>query len=377
MLCIKCKKEIPDGSSFCNHCGKQQTPKKYVRRRGNGQGTAFKRGRTWTASAVIGWRWDDQDRRQPVRKTKGGFSTKSEALEYIPTLRNAPEAKEATTLSSLWTLWSQNSLPKLSNSKQTAYKIAYKKIAPIVHYEISTLTIQQLQDIVNSKARTFYPARDIKTVLVALYTRAVAEQETPTNLAEYIELPQLVEKEQEAFTEEEQNAFWADYAEGNHFTGYILLMIYTGMMPGELFDAKKSMIDFEAQTIIGCGKKTRKRKETPIVLCDAIIPVLQTLCDNTKGDKLLRMNRDNFYKAYRETLERCGVRPLKPYSCRHTTATALALGDIPLSVVKEVMRHSKITTTQRYVHVGVAPMLDAVNKLDIKAQTTQSEALDM
>ena len=59
---------------------------------------------------------------------------------------------------------------------------------------------------------------------------------------------------------------------------------------------------------------------------------------------------------------RCKCRPLTPYACRHTTASALTLQDIPPSVIQEVMRHTKFTTTQRYIHIGVAPMLDAVNK---------------
>ena len=34
MLCIKCKKDIPDGSKFCNHCGAKQEKK--ARRRADG-----------------------------------------------------------------------------------------------------------------------------------------------------------------------------------------------------------------------------------------------------------------------------------------------------------------------------------------------------
>lgn len=36
------------------------------------------------------------------------------------------------------------------------------------------------------------------------------------------------------------------------------------------------------------------------------------------------MGRDQFYKEFHMILERCGCRNLTPYSCRHTTATALA-----------------------------------------------------
>ena len=44
MECIKCKKEIPDGAPYCCWCGKKQEARRN-RARGNGQGSAYQRGR--------------------------------------------------------------------------------------------------------------------------------------------------------------------------------------------------------------------------------------------------------------------------------------------------------------------------------------------
>lgn len=76
-------------------------------------------------------------------------------------------------------------------------------------------------------------------------------------------------------------------------------------------------------------KKTEKRRETPIVLADFIVPVVSDLCEHTDGEKLIKINKDKFYETYYATLERAGYRPLTPYSCRHTAATTLAEGNIP------------------------------------------------
>lgn len=206
----------------------------------------------------------------------------------------------------------------------------------------------------------------IKTVLNTLLNFAVAEQWIQTNLAEFITLPELDEKEMEPFTEIELHRLWDAYGKGEAFVGFILLMIYSGMMPGELFLFKKSMVDWEACEIRGCGLKTKKRKETPIVFPEIIAPVLLELCQQSKSrvGNVLCMNRDNFYKEYHSTLQRVGVRDLPPYSCRHTTATALALGNIAPSVIQEVMRHTKFTTTQRYIHPDTAAAHEAINHLD-------------
>ena len=49
MKCCKCRKEIPNESKFCLKCGAKQKISQSRHTRGNGQGTAIKRGSTWTA----------------------------------------------------------------------------------------------------------------------------------------------------------------------------------------------------------------------------------------------------------------------------------------------------------------------------------------
>jgi integrase len=141
-------------------------------------------------------------------------------------------------------------------------------------------------------------------------------------------------------------------------------MIYSGMMPGELLNITKDMISFEKQQIIGGGIKTNKRKVIPIVIADFIVPVLKDLCDSFKNDKLWPFSLKEFYKEFSLMLERCKCRDiLVPYSCRHTTATALALKKVPPLVMKEIMRHTKFSSTERYIDIDTSNSLDAINSL--------------
>ena len=99
--------------------------------------------------------------------------------------------------------------------------------------------------------------------------------------------------------------------------GFALIMIYSGMMPGELLKCKKEMIDFQQQTIAGAGLKTKERRSKPIVIPDFIIPILQEICDSHGHKSLVGMNRDRFYECYHEMAARLDIRDLPPYSCRH------------------------------------------------------------
>ena len=96
-----------------------------------------------------------------------------------------------------------------------------------------------------------------------------------------------------------------------------------------------------------------------------IVPVLEDLMSRTEGDKLIRINKDRFYKVFYETVEAAGCRKLPPYSCRHTAATALAKENIPPSVIQKIMRHASFTTTQHYIHIDTDPMHQAVNRLSV------------
>lgn len=370
MICIKCHRNVPD-APFCCQCGAAQKRKQVAHRRSKGLGTAVKRGKTWTAVVTCG-RYVDTETKKVIRlrKTKGGFATKTAALEYCQTLSGHTE-RTVPTILDLWNSYEAGAYKKLSGSKQTAYRIAKERLKPIWTRRIDTLVKDDLQAVVDGAVSTYYPARDIKTLLSQFYKAAMVDQFVTINLAKFIDLPRLEEEEPEPFSELEVKKMWEAYAAGNTFVGYLLLMIYSGMMPAELMDCKKDMIRWDSCEIYGCGRKTKKRKETPIVFAEAVKPVLEELCNhsNSRVGKILCMNKDNFYKQYHETLAAIGVRDLPPYACRHTTATDAVKLNIAPSVVQQIMRHSKITTTQRYIHVGSAEAhagVDALTAPEVK-----------
>ncbi|MBO7663225.1 MAG: tyrosine-type recombinase/integrase, partial [Clostridia bacterium] len=140
---------------------------------------------------------------------------------------------------------------------------------------------------------------------------------------------------------------------------------YTGMMPGEAIALTVDKIDLENRVIIGAGMKTKVRKATPIVLAESIVPVAEALVAHARPDGRLWTGRTKtWYKEYYEALAAAGVRPLSPYSCRHTTATALAITEgIAPQTVRKVMRWANTKMLDRYAHPQTSDALAAVNTL--------------
>lgn len=369
MLCPRCKRNIPDDSQLCCYCGRYilKKPGTPHRRRPNGAGYAVKRGSTWTACVCIGKRLCDDGVTRRRLATKGGFRTKGEALAYCEVLKS-PGGSERTcpTLADYWQQYEQNELALLSPSKQSAYRTAWKKLALIAPRPIDSLSVQDLRSTVAEAATTFYPARDMKTILTRLFDLAGADRWVDKSLPSYILLPKLVEKERTPFSDIEQAQLWRLYESGDRRAAVPLIMIYTGMMPGEMQSLKLDMIDLDARRIVGVGMKTKVRKESPVYLPGAILPVLEAEMADPLGRDgyLLPRNEDAFYANYYAALEAAGCRRLEPYSCRHTTATALAVSEnIAPQTVKKIMRWSTTKMLDRYAHPDDADAATAIDTL--------------
>lgn len=374
MICIKCRAELPEGAVYCHLCGKKQVPEKRKgRARGNGTGTAYKRGRTWTGQAsgyaTVEQLPDGGLRTVRHRPTKGGFATKTEALTWAAAQRG-DVTPDPPTLLELWEGWSANDLQKLSKDRITAYRKARERLEPIIARRIDTLTLDDLQKTVNDSTHTYYTAKDVKTLLSHLYKRAMASGggsgKITVNISHFITLPALEEEEPEPFTAQEVAAIWAAWDSGDTMAGYLLLMIYSSMMPGELLVCRASMINYDRHEIYGCGRKTKKRDDVPIVFPEFLTPVLKRLAElaSPTTGRLWARNKDRLYSEYHKFTARVGIRDLPPYSCRHTTATAAVDKKVELSVVQQIMRHTRLSSTERYIHVSTEAAHAGINKLD-------------
>lgn len=345
--------------------------KRNLKVRGNGQGCAYKspNGKSWTAQAVVGYRASGKENGQPVpiKRKKSGFTSKKEALAYIPILLSGgvEKPKTAPRLSEYWSIYSENKMLKIGKSKQCAYKIAWNKLKPIQDAKIDTLTVEILQNTIKSVASTHYTQKDCKTVLTKLFELAGADGFVQKDLPSYIELETLEEAERIPFNKKEQKAIWKLYESGDMNACIPLLLIYTGMMPGEAQKLKVEHIDLKEKTIYGMGMKTKVRKQTPVVIADCLLPIIEDLISNAQQNGYIwPRNEKKWYERYYMAVEAAKCRKLTPYSCRHTTATALSIDQkIAPQTIKRVMRWSTTKMLDRYAHPETKDALAAVNKI--------------
>jgi integrase len=228
------------------------------------------------------------------------------------------------------------------------------------------LTIAGLQAVLQGVCGSYYPARDARAILNAIFKLAAADDRTINPaLPSFLVLPKLQETQVEPFTEEEQLQLWFSYESGKGNAAIPLIMIYTGMMTGEMRKLTKDMIHLEEKEIIGAGLKTKERKKKAVLLPDDIIPVLEDVMLKAETDLLFPYSENVFYNLYYEALKEAGItRHLTPYSCRHTTATVLAVHEnVAPQTLQRVMRWKSTRMMDRYVTPSDQDARKAVNKI--------------
>lgn len=364
MYCRKCSRALPEDAIFCCYCGVKQEITRKHRKRANGTGTVFRYRGGWAIEYTAGWEPSaDGLRRKSHRKS--GFKTSKDAEEALAVLRAKFESMEADasssdrkiivkTVSDLWESYSSSELPKRGKSTQDAYNIAWRKRikGAIGDRPIDSVTLDDLNALVMNC--TYDPAKDVRDLMSILFQRAIVDRQTTVNPTTLMTMPEQRGQEVVPWSPDEVSALWRAWGNGERVSGYCLLMIYSGMMTGELLRLKEDMIHWDEQQISGCGLKTKKRREMPIHFPNIIEPILRELCATKSGKRgeegyILDVSERVFYDRFKKMKSALGIRPeVIPYSSRHSTGTELSLMGVQPAVIIEIMRHKNYTTTLRH-----------------------------
>ena len=362
MTCIKCKSQIPDNSLYCNLCGKKQTavaPAKNTKSRGNGTGSVYKLpSGKWRVAVTLGY--DSAGKR--VYKTKSGFKTKKEALEYIPKLSQSRAKKKTITIYEAYKAIAPK-LDKLSDKRRSSYSKSYTRVKHIEHCNVDELDLSDLQAVIDDIDGGYYTKRYVKDLLSKIFNYAFADGKVDRNLVPYIELPpNIPQKEKTVFSKAEVDKLWKSWNNGNKFAGYILVLIYCGIRTGELWSIKTNSVNFEKHVMYG-GIKNAKGKYAPIFIVSEIEPVIQRFVRDNPNGTLWNESSVSFYKNWRVFKEEMKFRKeLEPYSGRHTCATILAKAGLPEAVIMNITRHEKYDTTLKYTHIDIESTLSRMTE---------------
>ncbi len=367
MKCRKCKAELPDGSKFCNMCGSRVTTSTHKpKSRGNGTGSVYRRGNVWTAVIVVAYKIDVDGKIHRLTRSKSGFKTKKEALEYIPTLKQEPTRKpKAATFKQIYDAW----LPTHRAGKDTmnCYRAAYKYFADVHWLSISDIDIDDLQDCIDDCPRGRRTKENMKALCGLMYKYAIPRHYVTLNLAEYLIVDgesghkaALPDEALEKLSDRVGDVFGADY---------ILCQCYLGFRPAEFVALDAANYDRVERAFIG-GAKTEAGTNRTVTVSPKIQRYIDRLTTGkTSGAVFVDaegrpMSAERYRDLFYNVLSACGIEnptierdgkkfyTFTPHSCRHTFATLMKRIEAPDKDKLELIGHTSTEVLRHYQDVN-------------------------
>lgn len=349
MNCRKCGVALPEKAAFCPACGvKQAVSARKPKRRGNGQGTVVKRGKTYTAICtkfIAGKR---------ITFSKGGFATKKEALDYIPNLKPAPcSVAPKITLKELFERWKPFYSPRVGETTMQGYDAAFHWLQALHLLPFAALSTDDWQGCVDACPRGRRTKENMKSLGMALYKYAATLRVVDHNYAQYIwcgsdttgTRPPITMEELETIRKAIGREAYADY---------VYCMCYTGFRPTAFLSLTKTAFD----PVNGClcgGIKTKAGKNRIVTISPKIMPIIQAraacaapyLFPSLETGKM--MTEAEFRNdVFKPLMAKLGIKDRTPYSCRHTFSNLMK--NVPGSDTDKaaLMGHTDASMTKYY-----------------------------
>lgn len=341
--------------------------------RGNGQGTAYKRGSTWTACVVVGWLLPDDPSKPkvPVRKTKGGFKTKRDAINYCPHLLLSGNDRKRMTMQEVWNAWSSMYAPRVGKSTMDNYKYAYNHFSALHGTYMDIISSKDLQDCMDACKSGKRTHQNMKCVAGLLWGYAFDQSVVDKDITKNLFIGDGVSVQRDPVNEHEVTAI-KECIGKVRYAEYVYALCYLGFRPGEMLNLKKDMLHCEYIDKVPVwffvnGSKTPAGKDRIVIVPDNILEIVlsrmfipgtdyvfpQYYFNRKKEPQLVcfkQMHHQYFNKhVFKPLMESLGFSPsLVPYCCRHTYADLLKNATGSDKDKASLIGHSKYLFTQNH-----------------------------
>lgn len=237
---------------------------------GNVSKLSGKRRNPWRARKTNGWIIDEKTKKaKQTYITIGYYETRQKALQALSEYNANPYDMDANkiTFAEVYERWSEKKFEEISPSNINGYKASYKLCEAIYEKKFSELKLPHLQSIVDNSGKNYPALKKLKILFNQLFDYAVMNEviAKDRHIVEYLNIG----KEEKStkhyrFTDAEIDALWR-WANGNEYVQVILMLIYSGVRPGELFNTKCTSVDLGSRYFtIEKGKNVNASRKVPI-----------------------------------------------------------------------------------------------------------------
>ena len=361
--------------------------KRRQKSRGNGTGCAYysRQYRYWIAQAVVDWRKpaDESKPMIPVKKTKGGFKTREDALAYCKELKGAGPDLSGITLKQIYDQWESWYSPRVDPSTMNSYSAAFHYFGSLYNRPIAEITAADLQKCMDDCPRGKRTHQNMKVAAGLVWKYAKSKHIVQQVESETLFTGRGQSKKRDALTDIEVEKI--RQAIGTHrYAEYIYCLCYLGFRPGEMLELRKGQcLEHDGRLFLVEGKKTDAGRNRTVPVHQKIEDIIRDRLAVPDTDLIFpqyiftrpskkapvpsftgfKEMSDNYFReqVFKPICAALGIANGKvPYGARHTFSNKLkkaAGNDIDKAAL---MGHSDYTFTQTHYQSTNLDELQAV-----------------
>lgn len=261
---------------------------------------------------------------------------------------------------------------RLARSTVWAYTSDLRALARALDKDVELITRKDLRAYMRQLSRAGRAASTIRRTMHGFGTFwkwLYVEGRVKEVVTEYIDLPRKNVTVPTWMTEDELRQFvLAAERPGVSLRESVawLLLAYTGMRPDEL--RRLRIADVNTSDGVVVIRNTKSRRDRVLPLPRHLTPALSEMMrgrretDYLLGFYAAPWRRQRMIEAFNRNLERAELssRGYTMYTIRHSFATHLALAGVPAHLIKDLMGHRSIATTEIYLHAAPAHLHNAM-----------------
>lgn len=341
----------------------------------------------WRVRITTGWVIDQSTKKaRQTYATVGYYPTRQAALQALADYNKNPYDLDANkaTFAEVYNKWSEGKFKKISRSNVNGYRASFAAVPDLHDMKFTDIKLSHLQAAMDASGKNPPTKKKLKILFSQMFDYAVQNEiiSKERNLVEYVDIGDTGEQStmHTRFTREEVDTMWRWSM--NEYVGVLLMLIYSGVRPGELFNLKSENVNLnEGYFTILKGKTANATRKVPIhnktykFFEHWMNKGTEYLVTNLKGKKINFENHKSYVNPYFiPLLKDMGILTYKnekgelqdhlPDDTRHTFSTMWKEKSLDEAMRRKIQGHSgKGIGEIVYTHYDLQVLREELNKL--------------
>jgi integrase len=195
----------------------------------------------------------------------------------------------------------------------------------------------------------------------------------PFNCGDALVLTSCEKRRERILTTDEETRLLAacDDPKRSHLKALLIALLDTGARKGEMLKMRWRDVDLEQRTITIRAQNTKTLKERIVCITERLCSLLRSMWEKAKGglDSLVFRGCNDVRNSFASACKIAGIKyggldGLTLHCLRHTCATRLVKGQLPIQLVGRILGHTQINTTYRYLSADSDTVKQAASILE-------------